>query len=151
MTTLAAYLSGQRMIERFTLRGNVVRLTLGEPVVAAMLMWWGLGLLPGWPEPSAIAYDAIQSLINVTLVGAVLTLVGAFQIVGSFLAWFGLVRPVKSLRMAALFASIFWWFFLASVLVLTGTMVSPVIYGGIGILTMEQYRKAYLAGGDTLL
>lgn len=148
MSTMTKALTGERMIERFTLQGTLVLVSPSEALLAMCLAWWGYVLLPSGPTPGAGGVVAFEAIGGAMAWGIFALVVGSVQLFGIVLARLGIAAPHRTLRLAALSMTCSWWVTLAVSLLLTGSQIGPVIYGTLAFLTWQNYRRVWLNGAE---
>lgn len=144
--TLWERVTGQMMIRRFTLAGTHVALDKSEPLIGIALLWWGLALLPGGIVVTPTAIGGLEHLVPLVVWSTIAIIAGGAQVAGAALAWLGIIRPQRHVRLAMLLTGIWWWTCLALALGLSGLQVSPVVYGVFAVMSALNFRKAYLNG-----
>ena len=144
--TWRSRLTGQEMIRRFTLEGIRTSIDKSEVSLALILAWWGIVLSPYGPNASASALLVTTAIGTPYIWAACALLLGLPQLVGILLAWCGIFAPIRRLRMALLLGSVVWWGTFATSALLQGLPIAPVVYGTFTVLSMTNFRRAYLNG-----
>lgn len=113
---IAYILSGQRMIERLTMRGHPVSLTGSEVTHAAALLVVGIGMAQVEPPFG-----------GTSMLGIAGSILAAVQVTGILMAWIGVMAPRQRVRITALIVSIGWWCATLTLLLASGAPVSVVL------------------------
>jgi hypothetical protein len=113
--------SGQRMVERFTKRGLVVAITWYEFAAVLALTNQAAGMALGYSRLPAVLDESLGSTLTwfawFGLSLAVLQLVGLFGAVTT------LIRPLHTVRLFTLYATLGWLLALAVILITDGLTV----------------------------
>lgn len=138
--TVSERVRGFAMLRHFTVRGTTVSLRLSEALLASALVWWGLVLLPGGPEPAAPISTTFAVVMPPQFWAIIALWIGTPQLIGMALTWFGIAPPNKLVRLVMLGCTVWWWSMLAIGCAFSGLAIAPVTYTVFALMAARNFR-----------